>query len=408
MLRFVSVYKTSKGYEAALYYPEISGCTNTMNTKSDIALLVEQGAKQGRFARCLLEWYQQNRRDLPWRRTRDPYAIWISETMLQQTQVATVVPYWNRWLERFPTVTALAEAPLEDVLKHWQGLGYYARARNLHRAAQEIQINHGGKFPTRFAEVLALPGVGRYTAGAVCSIALEQDVPIVDANVIRVLCRVFGLRGDPKSTEVQATLWQLAEALIPAGEARDFNQALMELGALVCGAKPICGKCPVSEICVAFASGNPESLPEFAPKPEFTQQTDVSAILAHPENAEYVLAVRRPEGGLWGGLWEFPRVTIQEDESPERAAERAMREIVGLTVVADGEAVAKVRHGVTTRKITLLAISCHLTGELSPKPQDGFSIAWATLEEWEGYALSSPQAKLLHQLRQKITQPTLF
>jgi A/G-specific adenine glycosylase len=239
----------------------------------------EQAGDTADFAPLLLAWYAREQRDLPWRRTRDPYAIWISETMLQQTQVATVIPYWTRWLHRFPTVVALAQAPLDDVLKAWQGLGYYARARNLHRAAQVIVEKHGGVFPTRLEDVLALPGVGRYTAGAVCSIAFDQDVPIVDANVIRVLCRVFGVRGDPKSTKSQAELWRLAEALIPPGQARPFNQAMMELGALVCHQAPRCGVCPVRERCVAYQSGDPTGLPEFAPRAAFTQQTDVSALV---------------------------------------------------------------------------------------------------------------------------------
>ena len=229
--------------------------------------------------------------------------------MLQQTQVATVIPYWTRWMERFPTVRALADAPLDAVLKEWEGLGYYARARNLHRAAQVIRDDHGGVFPSTFDAVLALPGIGRYTAGAICSIALGLDTPIVDANVVRVLCRVFGVRGDPKSPKVQVRLWETAARLIPAGRASEFNQGMMELGALICGATPRCEACPVREICAAYASGDPTSLPEFAPRPEFTRQTDVCALVAPAPEDPRLLLVRRPEGGLWGGLWEFPRVT---------------------------------------------------------------------------------------------------
>lgn len=364
--------------------------------------------KRMEFAQNLLQWYAQHRRDLPWRRTGDPYAVWISETMLQQTLVATVIPYWNRWMERFPTVKELANAPLEDVLKHWQGLGYYARARNLHRAAQVIEEKHGGKFPTLFDEVLALPGVGRYTAGAVCSIALGLDVPIVDANVIRVLCRIFGLRGDPKSSAVQERLWTLAADLIPSGQASDFNQGMMELGALICPTKPHCGKCPVTHLCVAFATGQPESLPEFAPKPEFTKQIDVSAILRNPKDANQLLIVRRPEGGLWGGLWEFPRVTANEGESTGDAATRALREIAGLTAEDTGEPLATVRHGVTTRKITLQAIPCRLTAQAKPKPAEGFQVSWVPLTELDRYPLSSPQAKLLAHLKGQMEQPSLF
>lgn len=338
--------------------------------------------------------------------------------MLQQTQVATVISYWTRWMERFSTVSDLAEAPLDDVLKHWQGLGYYARARYLHRAAQVIHLEYGGKFPERFEDVLALPGVGRYTAGAICSIALGMDVPIVDANVIRVLCRVFGLRGDPKSSAVQEQLWQLAEELIPEKRARDFNQAMMELGALVCQAKPDCPRCPVREICAAYASGDPQSLPEFAPKPEFTRQTDVSALLAYPDDAhpnrakdsERFLVVRRPEGGLWGGLYEFPRVTAGEGETSQAAAVRALREICGLDGIAEGEPVATVRHGVMTRKITLLAVSCRLQEGSSPDPHvpEGYTFTWATPAELQRLALSSPQAKLLENVTSSGEQLRLF
>ena len=218
------------------------------------------------FPRDLLAWYEKHKRDMPWRKTNaDPYAVWVSEMMLQQTQVATATPYFVRWMARFPTVADLASAPLDDVLHLWQGLGYYARARSLHKAAQIIMEKHDGVFPSTFDEVLALPGVGRYTAGAICSIALGMDSPLVDANVVRVLCRVFALYGDPKSATVQAALWETAARLIPPGRAGDFNQAMMELGALVCIPKPKCAVCPVRDVCGAFATGEPEKLPAARP-----------------------------------------------------------------------------------------------------------------------------------------------
>jgi A/G-specific adenine glycosylase len=362
--------------------------------------------RRAEFARRLLRWFGEASRDLPWRKTRDPYAIWISETMLQQTQVATVIPYWTRWMSRFPTVRALAEAPLEDVLQHWQGLGYYARARNLHRAAGQIVERHGGVFPHRFEDVLALPGVGRYTAGAVCSIALDQDVPIVDANAIRVLCRVWGVRGDPKSSRTQAALWDLAAALVPPGRAADFNPAVMELGALICQPAPRCGACPVRDLCVAYASGDPTALPEFAPRPVFTDQTDVSALLPHPADRERLLLVQRPAEGLWGGLWEFPRVTLEDGETPEAGAERACREIVGVAARA-GERIGVVKHGVTTRRITLLGIACAADGE-EPRALGCAAWAWVSPDEIERYARSSPQVRLLAQVRARREQPTLF
>ncbi len=352
---------------------------------------VETARKGHEFARRLLEWFAAFQRDLPWRRTSDAYAIWVSETMLQQTQVATVIPYFERWLARFPTMRALAEAPLDDVLKLWQGLGYYARARNLHRAAQTIVEKHDGVFPARFEDVLALPGVGRYTAGAVCSIAFNQDAPLVDANVIRVLCRVFGVRGDPKSTKVQAELWRLAADLIPPGQARAFNQAMMEHGALICHQAPRCPACPVRDLCAAYASGDPTSLPEFAPKAAFTTQIDVSAIVRRPDN-EAVLIVQRPPEGLWGGLWEFPRVTLAPNETPEAGAVRAAREAAGLSVRV-GERLGVVKHGVTTRKITLIGVAATLT-DTGAEPKVGSGAAWALPAELENFARASPQVKL--------------
>jgi A/G-specific adenine glycosylase len=355
------------------------------------------------FARLLLAWYAHNRRDLPWRRTADPYAVWISEMMLQQTQVATVIPYWTRWMERFPTIDALASASLDAVLESWQGLGYYARARNLHRAARVIVEQHGGRFPTHLADVLALPGIGRYTAGAVCSIALGQDVPIVDANVVRVLCRVFGIHGNPKSATVQNRLWELALSHLPAGHSGEFNQAMMELGALVCEPSPRCGVCPLREVCHSFASGDPGALPEFAPKPAFTRQIDVSTILLHPDDSGRILLVRRPDEGLWGGLWESPRVTLMEGaESVPTAAERAARECAGVAALATGEIAATVKHGVTTRRITLIGVVCRLLDdpELKSGAGGGPTIvrAWAAPAELGvKYPLSSPQSRLLNQ-----------
>jgi len=365
-------------------------------------------AKAQDFRQNLLHWYEKNKRDLPWRKTSDPYAVWISETMLQQTQVATVIPYFIRWLNRFPTVAALADAPLDDVLQTWQGLGYYSRARNLHRAAQQIAEKHNGVFPDSFDDVMALPGVGRYTAGAVCSIAGGQDAPIVDANVIRVLCRVFGITGDPKVNETQATLWKLATDLLPSGNAGTFNQAMMELGALVCGSPPKCKRCPVKNECYAFATGAPSALPQFAPKPAFTTETHVSALIEGVDG-RICLQQRPLDAGLWAGLWELPRVIMGAEESPGEAATRAALE-AGFDAVqtASENPVARVRHGVTTRKITLLAI-----GVTAVEYNDRPGIAWTTpADALEKYALASPQRRLLEQIESAcasaVAQPSLF
>jgi A/G-specific adenine glycosylase len=352
------------------------------------------------FAERLLTWFEVHQRDLPWRRTRDPYAIWISETMLQQTQVATAIGFYERWLERFPTVAALAEAPIDDVLKQWQGLGYYARARNLHKAARQIVEQHEACFPTTYEEVLALPGVGRYTAGAVCSIALGLDTPIVDANVIRVLGRAFAISGDPKSGPTQKVLWQLAEQLIPPGQAAAFNQAMMELGALVCDAAPKCDRCPVHQLCEAKKQGNPTAFPELAPKAEFTKQIDVCVAIF---DGERLLLTKRPDSGLWAGLYEMPRVTATASESVEAAAIRAAFEICGLQI-AVGPSLAIIKHGVTTKKITLHAISGEILSGTIAK-----NTVWATFEDCESlYPLSSPQAKLIQKIQRPEPQLALF
>lgn len=371
------------------------------------------------FVCDLMAWYALHKRDLPWRRSpADPYAVWVSEMMLQQTQVATATPFFLKWMARFPTIADLASAPLDDVLHAWQGLGYYARARNLHKAAQIIQDRHGGVFPARFDEVLALPGVGRYTAGAICSIALGLDAPLVDANVVRVLCRVFGLFGDPKSAPVQDALWETAARLIPPGKAGDFNQAMMELGALVCGAKPRCHVCPVSDVCAAYATGKPEKIPHFAPRKAFTTQTDISAVVFHPAGDGRRLLVKRPPGGLWGGLWEMPRITQNPDETQAQAAERAVCETIGLSVSApsgDEAVLGRVRHGVTTRKITLVGVVCALSEPVEPPinaDADTLLWAWVGPEEIGTFAVSSPQARLWEAVTETLaarqTQPTLF
>lgn len=321
--------------------------------------------------------------------------------MLQQTQVATAIPFFERWLARFPTVQSLAEAPLEEVLKQWQGLGYYARARNLHKAAQVICSEHGGSFPTTYEAVLALPGIGRYTAGAICSIALGLDTPIVDANVIRVLCRAFAIPGDPKSKATQDALWEKATELIPQGQAGTFNQAMMELGALTCLSPPKCASCPVQDVCAAYQQGETGRFPELAPKAAFTQQTDVSAWITQGER---FLLIKRPPEGLWGGLYELPRVTADEGESLSDAAARAARELVGSTGKA-GATLATLRHGVTTRKITLHAVAVTLAAAPNPLPSN---LVWATHSDLDQYPLSSPQAKLLAALEASQSQLRLF
>jgi A/G-specific adenine glycosylase len=299
----------------------------------------------------LLAWFARAARALPWRNTDDPYAIWVSEMMLQQTQVATVIPYFRRWMERFPTVRALAAATEEDVLSVWQGLGYYARARNLRRGAREVMALHGGVVPTDPDLLRALPGIGPYTAGAIASIAYNRPAPIVDGNVTRVLCRWFGLEGDPAKQPLRGRLWSLATELIPPGRARDFNPALMEWGATIClPGNPHCGECPVAAGCAARRTGRTGSLPESAPRPAVTAVRMAAAVV---RRGEEVLVTRRGAAeSRWAGMWQFPNDEVRQDESSAAAAVRALQEAIDVEAVPAGED-APVRHSVTRYRITL-------------------------------------------------------
>ena len=263
----------------------------------------------------LLAWYGRNKRDLPWRRTQDPYRILISEIMLQQTQVATVIPYYRRFIKAFPTVSSLARAPLQNVLKLWEGLGYYSRARNLHRAARAIRDEWMGKVPATLEALSSLPGIGRYTAGAIASIAFEVNAPIVDGNVRRVLCRIFAIQKDPRETAVQDRLWTLAGEILPEKKVGDFNQALMELGATVCLPRaPACQSCPVRESCRAFRTGIQDRIPAQAGKRTIPHHTILVALI---RNGLGLLIGPRPERGLLAGLWSFPEID-GEDTTPQR------------------------------------------------------------------------------------------
>ncbi|HEX2569961.1 MAG TPA: A/G-specific adenine glycosylase [Polyangia bacterium] len=277
---------------------------------------------------ALIAWYRRHQRDLPWRRTRDPYAIWVSEIMLQQTRVETVTPRYERWLERFPTVQALAETPLDDVLAEWAGLGYYARARNLHAAAKEVAEHYGGELPDDPAAIRALPGVGRYTAGAILSLAFGRAEPVLDGNVTRVLSRLFRVEGDPRTAAVQERLWALAGSLVAEGQAGDVNQGLMELGATLCTPRsPACLVCPVVRFCGARQEGMVSAYPGGS-RPVATRQVEqVSVALVRKGR---VLLVRRPPYGLWGGLYELPSGEPVAGEDPAQAARRVAREQVGL------------------------------------------------------------------------------
>ncbi len=282
------------------------------------------------IVRPLLRWFDKGARDLPWRRTRDPYAIWISEIMLQQTQVQTVVPYYERFMRRFPTVQTLARARIDSVLKLWEGLGYYSRARNMHRAAKEIMARFDGRIPETRAELLSLPGIGAYTAGAVASIAFNRREPLVDGNVTRVLCRGFRIRENPKQAVIQKRIWSIAERLLPATRPGDFNQALMELGSEVCLPKaPLCDVCPLRRICLARLHGEQTELPVSVRKKPIPSYTIVAGVI---ERRGRILIDKRKPEGLLGGLWEFPGGKKRANESLEEALVREVSEEIGICI----------------------------------------------------------------------------
>ncbi len=321
----------------------------------------------------LLGWYDRQKRDLPWRRTRDAYAIWLSEVMLQQTQVAVVIPYWERFLARFPSVEALAAAPLEDVLAGWRGLGYYSRARNLHRAAQELVARFGGRLPATAAELLTLPGFGRYTSGAVASIAFGEEAPLVDGNVARVLSRLFEVEGLPGDKAREARLWALAGALVKGERPGDFNQALMEHGATVCRPEsPLCLLCPVREACLAYRHGRVDELPPAKVRATPKRLTLALAVWPHEDT---LLFARRSEKGLFAGLWELPAAEVQPEASDTDAA-------ASLSKALGVELAAKATLGTVQRQLTHRALTLRLlrvSGRPRPTQAPAFrELRWCT------------------------------
>ncbi len=344
-----------------------------------------------RLAADLVAWYRRRHRRLPWRGTSDPYAIWVSEVMLQQTTVAAVAPYYERWMRLFPDVRRLARAPLRRVLRAWQGLGYYARARNLHRAARLVVRDHAGRLPDCEAALGRLPGFGPYTTAAVLSLVYGRPLPVVDANVRRVLMRVMGLPGEA-STRHDARILARLRALIPARAPGLFNQALMELGALVCRSRnPQCLLCPVRDRCSAARDG----LQEVIPSPRRRATAKVEAVVAVIEDRGRFLIQRRPPEGLFGGLWEFPGGKVERGERPLSALRREVREEVG-TEVADARFLTTVVHAYTKFRVTLRVYRCRPAGRVPAEAPDR---KWVTLDGLRRYPLPSGSVKIVSVLR---------
>lgn len=349
----------------------------------------------------LLDWFAVNARDLPWRRTRYPYAIWVSEIMLQQTQVKTVIPYWERWMRELPTVASLASASPERIHKLWEGLGYYTRVRNMQKAARVIVETHGGKFPTRFDDVLALPGIGRYTAGAVCSIAFNQPTPILDGNVIRVLARVFGIRENVKEKDTNAQLWALAERLVhaaarerdensPMGQCSALNQALMELGATICVPRhPRCAECPLSKCCAAHRLKIVEKLPNLGKRVPITARSFVACII---ERDGAVLVRQRPAGVVNAHLWELPNAEVSMNISPSEK-KRAVEAELGCEIFPLSPMLT-LKHSITRYRITLEAFRGAVNGSL-PRAAAG---RWIPRPDLDRLPFTSAHRRVLHKL----------
>lgn len=355
------------------------------------------------FRSQLLSWYDQNKRDLPWRDCGDPYKVWISEIMLQQTRVDQATPYFHRFIERFPTVQDLASADQQEVLKVWEGLGYYSRARNLHEASKLVVEKFDGNLPHTKEEILKLKGVGPYTAAAVLSIAHSRPHAVVDGNVTRVLCRYFGIEQDIRSTKTKNTIQEAADDLIDKERPGDFNQALMELGATVCTpSNPDCEDCPLSTDCTAYATLKTDTIPYKSPAKKRPHHHIGVGIIK--EDSKVLIALR-PEDAMLGGLWEFPGGKQKDGEHIEKTVTRELKEELGVDVSVT-KPFMKFDHAYSHFKITLHAYICELLdGE--PKPKTSQQIKWVNVKELEDYPFPKANRKLTEKLMSTSSQKEL-
>ena len=360
-----------------------------------------------RFRRSLRTWYKTHARDLPWRGSADPYRVWISEIMLQQTTVTAVRPYFERFVTRFPDVRTLASASEQDVLRSWEGLGYYSRARNIHKAANRI-AGQDGVFPDTVEELVRLPGIGRYTAGAIVSFAFDLPAPIVEANTLRLYSRLLGYRGDPRSSQGQRLLWEFAETILPRKSPGEFNQALMDLGATVCTpTAPACQRCPVKRCCAALAEDAQDVIPATQSRPAVTELSE--AALAIHRRGKYLL-LQRGATERWAGLWDFPRVELADSALTEvskrqggalssqrlwASLEAAVAEQYGMDVEIS-QVLTTFRHTVTRYRITLFCFR----GKFRRQRDESVLPAsqWVSPRDFDRYPLSAPARKLARHL----------
>ena len=362
------------------------------------------------FRRALPAWFDGARRPMPWRETgadgrRDPYRVWLAEVMLQQTRVDTAIPYFLRFVEAFPTVGDLAAAPLDEVLKLWEGLGYYSRARNLHRAAGAVVAEHGGEIPSDPGAFRALPGVGPYTQAAVLSLAFDAPLAVLDGNVIRVLTRALAIDADVKAGPTRRALQALADRLLDPTRPGRWNEAVMELGATVCTPRaPACPVCPLRPVCAAAALGTPQAFPVSAKARPVPHYTVAVGLLTDADGRVFVQ--RRPEDAMLGGLWELPGGKQEPGEPLADACARELREELGVEVTV-GDEVARVAHAYSHFRVTLHAFRCRLvSGE--PATETGEPFVWATPAELDALAVPRATRRVLDAARDAERQPRLF
>ena len=350
-----------------------------------------------KLQRQILAWFQENARKLPWRITYDPYHVWISEIMLQQTQMDRAVDYFNRWISRFPDITSITGAGEEEVLKHWEGLGYYARARNIIKTANIIESEYNGKVPADHNQLLKLPGIGQYTAAAIMSIAFNKNYPLVDANIERLFARLFNLALPVKDKKTHALIWQKAAEFLPSGRAREFNQALMELGALVCLAKnPRCKICPIISDCKAYRLDLVAERPVLPDPPKTIFIEMATGILEHDGR---ILIQKRKSHGVWANLWEFPGGRLEPGETPEMALVREYLEETEL-VVGNLTKIITVQHSYTIYRVTLHCYFCSpMDGRHEPTLHGAQEYRWVKPTELSYYAFPAGHRKLINHIQ---------
>jgi A/G-specific adenine glycosylase len=349
------------------------------------------------FSTRILDWYSRHGRVLPWRGNPDPYTVWVSEIMLQQTRVDTVIPYFKRWMKRFPGIEMLAAATEQEVLSQWEGLGYYSRARNLYKAARMVVEKYGGELPRELIELRKLPGIGKYTAGAIASMAFGVDASTLDGNLRRVFSRVFDVAEPADSSKGEKILWGLAEKHIPRGRAGDYNQALMDLGATIClPHAPVCQLCPLKNLCKARALGIQGSRPVLKPKNKVPHFIVTAAVIRR--NGKILLA-KRPSKGLLGGLWEFPGGKVEAGETLEQCLGREIREELAADIRV-GNLIGIYHHAYTHFKITLHAFECKLTGR-EPQAVEVDGLVWVILADLNNYPMGKVDRQIAAYLQQE-------